>query len=502
MTHFLSRRRAPGRPLPAMALCLALLAYPAAAGPSRTPAAGRSASRQAQAGAKPATQVYIGTVHGWSDLIAHPNQWNYVRANADGFYANFIQLLPTVGDPGTLCRQTAPLMTHKNALFESDSRYTGLGGFPNGGQFTLDTEAQEINELLNAGFTVAYSSLNYGVDDAKLKQCRTLGMPAGTMRPCLAQNGPWLFGGDINLNTPDNATVRKDTARTEGASTDGPLQLWITNNGKMQQGSVSVVNYAHGLGKQALVMVSPGDLPAAQWLATAQQCVRYHEDQGAIPDIWADYAYDTQTPTLPETNADGTPANTVTGMAYWLIHHVYDPAHNARLSVSDAPGLMFHSAPMALFTGTRAEMAERGTTPLENLAAGFLLPVTDLGRGRFTATRTVTLTVRNESAWLDLIPVLHADMEAPGQNWAISFRMGGKDITPEVMHQGGYVFAKDQRLWPRAAKTITMTLSCRNPTAHPLPVAVKVGLRAYPGLAGQDTQTITFRAVVPSQSKK
>lgn len=516
--------RMPVGTMPMSALCLALLAGQAFADASSAPVSGIGVSTPLQVGAQqggavavvgsppaavraavgsPKTfavqglaagsvpQVYIGTVHGWSDLNAHPDQWSYVRANADGFYANFIQLLPTVGDPGLLCRQTAPLMAHKNAYFESDSRYTGLGGFPNGGQFTLDTEAQEINELLNAGFAVPYSSLNYGVDNAKLSQCRTLGLPAGTTRPCLAQNGPWLFGGDITLNVQDNATIRKDIARTEGESTDGPFQLWVSNQGQMQQGSVSVTKYARGLGKLTMVMLSPGDLPAAQWLATAQQCVRYHEDQGAIPDIWADYAYDTQTPTLPEKNADGTPANTVTGAAYWLIHHLSDPAHSARLSVTGTSGLR-----------PRTAGADTGTMPVESTEANLLVPITRLAKGRFQATQTVNLTLRNESAWLDLSPVLYATLDDPGHNWAVGFRLGGVDITQAVVQQGGFVFVKDQRLWPQAAKAITMTLSCRNPSAQPLPATVKVGLMASPGSADKVTQTMTFHASVPRRSKK
>ena len=125
-----------------------------------------------------------------------------MRANADGFYANFIQLLPTVGNPQSLCNQIEPLMTNKNAYFESDSRYTGLGGFPNGGQYTLATEAQEMNELLGAGFAITYTSLNYGVDPSKQSQCKTLGLPTGTTRPCVAQNGPWTFNGNVRSADP------------------------------------------------------------------------------------------------------------------------------------------------------------------------------------------------------------------------------------------------------------------------------------------------------------
>ena len=436
-------------------------------------------------------KVYIGTVHGWSDLNNNPNQWSFVRANADGFYANFIQLLPTVGNPALLCNQTASLMTHKNAYFESDSRYTGLGGFPNGGQFTLDTEAQEMNELLNAGFAIAYSSLNYGVDGAKENQCRTLGLPSGVTRPCLAQNGPWTFNGDVH-NDPNSIN---DINNSDGVATDGPLQLWISNSGGMQQGSVSDVRYARSVNKLAVVMVSPGDLPASQWLATAQQCVRFHESQGAKPDIWADYAYDTQTPTLPEANADGTPANTVTGMAYWLIHHVTDPAHWARLSLPATSGLHLASAPTTLPASVRAVKANTGTTPTESTEADLLVPVTRQANGHVSATRVVDLVLHNESAWLDLSPVLYADIADPGHHWTVGFRLGGKDITQAVVREGGFVFVKDQRLWPNVSKHLQLVLICKNPSGagtDAQAVSVRIGLLANPTRRDKLTETLTI----------
>ena len=100
----------------------------------------------------------------------------------------------------------------------------------------------------------------------------------------------------------------------------------------MRSGSYSVVKYAHSLHKTAAVMVAPYDLkPTSLWLAVAQECVRQHEDAGAKPDIWIVFEYATETPTLPET-VNGKPADTITGMAYWLIHHVQDPKHWARLT--------------------------------------------------------------------------------------------------------------------------------------------------------------------------
>ena len=441
-------------------------------------------------------KVYVGTMHGWDELNNNPSQWNYVRANADGFYANFIQLLPTVGNPGAQCNATAALMTHKNAYFESDSRYTGLGGFPNGGQYTLATEAEEMDEMLNAGFAITYSSLNYGVDSAKLSQCKTYRLPSGTTRPCLAQNGPWLFGGNINLNVDNNPSIRNDIGNTDGESTDGPLDLWASNNGGMQTGSTTVVQYAHSIGRLAMVMVSPGQLPPAQWLATVQQCVRYQENQGAKPDIWADYAYDQQTPTVPEVNADGSAANTVTGAAFWLIHHLIDPVHWARLTLP-GNGLNAHLCAIAHTTtlpaAVRAAKAETGTTPVESTVASLSVPITRLANGRYAATRVVDLTLHNESAWLDLSPVLYADVDDPGKNWTVGFRLGGRDITRAVVQRGGFAFIQEQRLWPGANKHLQLLLTCKDPSTagHHL-VTVRIGLLANTNRRDRLNETLTI----------
>ena len=452
-------------------------------------------------GSSSVPKVYIGSLNGWSDLNNNPNQWSYVRANADGFYANFIQLLPTVGNPGALCNQTASLMTHKNAYFESDSRYTGLGGFPNGGQFTLDTEAQEMNELLNAGFTIAYSSLNYGVDGAKESQCRTLGLPSGVTRPCLAQNGPWTFNGDVH-NDPNSIN---DINNSDGVSTDGPLDLWLSNSGGMQSGSVSDVKYAHSLNKLAMVMVSPGQLPASQWLATVQQCVRYQESQGAKPDIWADYAYDTYTPSVPESNADGSPANTVTGAAFWLIHHVTDPAHWARLTLPTLPGLSLCSVPTTLPAEVRAAKANSGTTPTESTEANLVLPMIRQTNGRLSAKRVVNLTLHNESAWLDLCPVLCAAIDDPGHHWNVGFCLNGKDITQSVVQKGGFVFVKDQRLWPKMSKNLQLVLTCKNPSAgraNPQAVVVRISLLANPTRRDKLNETLTIHGSTTANTTK
>lgn len=400
-----------------------------------------------------AQQVYVGSANGWDAMIAHPDQWAYVRKNADGFYVNFIQML---NPDAKKCAQTAALFARKNAYYESDSRYTGLGGFPDGGQFSRALQSQQLFALLKGGFTVPYTSLNYGVDDLKLADLKHLGLPAGVTRPCFAQNGPWTFGGgDITKNEGENARMRADTARTDGASTDGPLSLWQADQGGMRNGSFSVVKYAHSLHKTAAVMVTPYDLkPTSQWLSVAQQCVRQHEDAGAKPDIWIVFEYATSTPTLPET-VNGQPADTITGMAYWLLHHVRDPKHWARISLPTAsPAAPAHSE-----------------------------------------TRVTTLTVHNDSPWMDLCPVVFAKQKDPHRNWNVRFRVGGQDVTQAMTQGGGLPFVGPLRLWPGQSQQVQVVISRRHPAASwsdPSAI-VQIGLRPHPSAKEQINQLVTLR---------
>ncbi len=398
-----------------------------------------------------AQQVWIGSANGWDALIAHPDQWTFVRQNANGFYVNFIQML---NPSAKRCAQTSALFTHKNAYYESDSRYTGLGGFPDGGQFSRALETQELDALLQGGFHVPYTSLNYGVDDAKLADLKHQGLPPGKTRPCFAQNGPWTFGGDIN--SPAAAQIRKDTARTDGASTDGPLSLWQADQGNMHQGSFGMVKYAHSLHKTAAVMVAPYNLqPTSQWLAVAQQCVRQHEDAGAKPDIWIVFEYATSTPTLPET-VNGLPADTITGMAYWLIHHVKDPKHWAKITV-----------------------------PGNDTACGGL---------SVAAARTVSLTVCNDSSWMDLCPVLSAQVRDPRHRWDVRFRVDGRDVTRQMTQENGLPFVNTLRLWPGQARRLQVTLARRRGAGDGgSPATIQIRLQPSPSAKGVVNQTVTLR---------
>lgn len=422
-----------------------------------------------------AQQVYVGSGNGWNAMSAQPDQWNYVRQNADGFYVNFIELLRV--DAATMSKLSAQ-MTHKNAYYESDSRYTGLGGFPDGGQFSLALQASELNALLQGGFAVPYTSLNYGLDAAKEDALKHQGLPNGQTRPCFTQCGPWTYGGDINSSVGSAPEIRANIAKSDGASTDGPLSLWLQDQGKMHSGSYSLVKYVHGLHKTAAVMVAPYNLqPTSQWLSVAQTCVRQHENAGAKPDIWIVFEYATKTPTLPET-VDGKPADTITGMAYWLLHHVKDPQHQARLS---APaGFATHN--------TRTQAG----TEITQIA----LP-TDNTRETCRAegnSRIFDLTLHNSSAWLDLCPVLSASALAPKHGWNVRYRVAGQDVTQQMVSKDGLAFINGLRLWPGRTKQIQVILS-HTASAENTPPDVQISLRPGVSAKAHINQILTLHSV-------
>ena len=64
-------------------------------------------------------QVVVGAGTRWVELLPPPEQWEFVRANADGFYANFIGMDHC---PQVKFNDLAKIMPHKVAFLESDMR--------------------------------------------------------------------------------------------------------------------------------------------------------------------------------------------------------------------------------------------------------------------------------------------------------------------------------------------------------------------------------------------
>ena len=368
--------------------------------------------------------VFIGHADaGWLDMIGQPAQWSYVRRNADGFYVNFIMMRRALAGRTSASRvaDLVPLFSHRSAYFESDLRKP-LRDDPLTGESGADDE-RAIGLLGAAGFDIPFVSVSGGWDDARARTLTSYRVRPSARRLLLYQVPPWLVHGDIPADAvvpdarPEYSTtiraLRHRIDRTDGVSTDGPLSLWYVNQGGMRSGSISVVRYAHAHQKISMVMLSPHREPGnlgydpGKFLATGQMAVRQHEDAGAVPDIYAVFEYASPVASVPE-QVDGRPANTTTGMAYWLIHHIHDPQRWARL--------------------------EQDSTNAAH------------GEYRFRLV--------NHGQWLDLAPLIRlrgADGAPPRD---VRTFLDGIEVTAEIESVGGLGFVGPRRLWPGATRTL------------------------------------------------
>ena len=410
-----------------------------------------------------AQQVYVGAADQWDDLLAHPDQWKFVRENADGFYVNFIEMDWMKKNPEKLTR-TAALFTHKNALMESDM-HAGLEG-----------DQRYIRQLQEAGFTVPYTSLNYGWSAERAANLKTFLLPpAQAPRLNLVQLGPWAIGGNIEGDKGDtsvatNKEYRGWIAASDGVSTDGPMGFWLSDQGGMHAGSFSVVRYAQARKKSSMVMLCPYGAginrytPTAQALSMAQQCVREHEDNGTIPTIWGVFEYATDIAAVPEA-VSGKPISTTAGIAYWLIHHIQDPQRAAKLTVLPQTGLK-----------TTTDGADV-TLPSDN--------------------RTIPCRLANSSSWLDLCPVINAQIDDAGGNWDIRFTLNKTDVTEAMRDEGGLVCVGDLRLWHEAKYPLTITLTPKTPKASKTPVTITLTLKSHPSQPNRIQQKVTLHVTTP-----
>lgn len=349
-------------------------------------------------------EVYVGIAGRFRDQIERPDEWAYVRENADGFYINFIEMDHIYKDADLA--GLAALFKNPSALIESDMNSD------------FEKEKSYIDRLHQAGFSVPYSSLNYGWSEERKENLKNYHVPEGKKpRLCFVQQGPWGIHGNIEADwdsdTFPNAQYREWAKQSDGMSTDGPMGLWLADAGNMRAGSFSMVKFAHKIGKTALVMICPyganvKEYTTADFIRVGRDCVRRHEDNGAEPDIWSVFEYATQIDAVPEQQS-GKPYCSTTGMAYYLLHHL---------------------------------RGEPGALKIAAEAAGD------------PARRTLRLT--NASGWCDFAAVLRARLDADG--WKAEFRFGGEDITPEVLG-GGFCLNKENRLNPGDEKKVELTFT-------------------------------------------
>jgi hypothetical protein len=213
-------------------------------------------------------------------------------------------------------------------------------------------------------------------------------------------------------------------------------------------------------------MVAPYNLqPTSQWLSVAQDCVRAHEDAGATPDIWIVFEYATLTPTLPES-VNGQPADTITGMAYWLIHHLKDPSHWAKIVVPSK---------RLLQANTDTRLSAR-TTKLSSWSPA-----------RAIAVRAIDLEISNSSTWLDLSPVLFARATAGDMSHGTRFLLDGADVTQRITQLDGLAMTADYRLWPGQTRHLVVTSPINASSS------IVIGMHPNPAAATIIEQQLTLR---------
>ncbi len=389
-------------------------------------------------------KVYIGGgdehLGAFDGYLGDPNGWTWVRANADGYYVNTFPLNDNPNDATQNNRLStmSSLFTNKNVFYETEAE-----SYDNR-VFDADEKAR-LPILQQNGFTITYTTCNGVFTDARETILRTY---SGT-RPLFALSAPWAINGDINSSK--GLQWRTLITKSDGSATDSPLAIWASNQNNCHNGSYSSIKFSHSLGKVGEVMIATHGLGSdANLLKMAEQYIRDHEDNDALPDIWAIsyYAAYLEAHAVTPEQVNGAPAASVTGIGYYLIHHLKDPDNVATLSTPQQADLSpaSYGADIAI------------TAPSESY----------------------TIDLSNSSAWLDLAAVVKTRVEDSNSAWNVTFAYNGQDITSAIRGGSGYCFYKTNRLNPGSVKAITMTVASKSGAIESAPLAVYLNLLPHP----------------------
>jgi len=406
-------------------------------------------------------KVYIGLADSWheQDDPVNYSKWDYVRENADGFYTNFCPMWRIVYQNNESAQQSCNEMRKAfkkgGCFFETSMEKAvqpGSTGFNN-----ASSDRRSIELLTNAGFTVEYTSLNYGVSADRVSLLRTY---RGN-RKCLCLTGPWLAGGNIlSDNSTENAGTRADIITTDGMETDGPLGLWFNNQGGMREGSYSLVKFVEKYNFESAIMLAPykagvdGYEAKNDFLNVAKQCVFGHEDNNAVPDIWTIWTYGSGAvlPNFPESaiNADGEEyaPNTKMGVAYWLLKH--------------------------LKTFPKISCKETGKINNDVTVTYTNDSVVNVQLTKNVQYSMPIVISNDNQPLIDISPVIRAIIDEAGNDWIISFLLGSTDVTDRVIYNGGLNCIETLRLSNINKLTLTMQIKLRSSVTNPVPLTINL----------------------------
>jgi hypothetical protein len=407
-------------------------------------------------------KVYIGggdnTPGAFDGYISDSANWRYVRQYADGYYINNFALNTNTADAAQNKRITtmASLFTKKNIFYETDlTRTDDL------------SDKVKIDILIANGFKVTFTTCNRGINDSRLAALKW----RDTSRIVLGMGAPWLVGGDINSSK--GIAWRNVIASTNGSSTDGPLGLWKTNQGNIQEGSISGVKYAHANGKLAMVMMAPYLTGSgAEFLKQGKLCVQQHENAGAQPDIWVISYYAAQIeqyPVGPEKLNEVTAAGTVTGLAYWLIKHL-------------------RGETVVMLDG-------KANNAVQNNFAEVKIPLQKDGRAACDIPFSL---VNKDETGMDVCPVLRAGTNDQRSKWNISFKLNGKDVSNEIIKKDGLICVNQLRLHSGEKHKLVMHLASKEKinVATDQPLEVKLDVLSHPWNRNHISSQLTIKTKV------
>lgn len=388
-------------------------------------------------------RIYWGFDNQWHKLTNSADwpKWNYVRENLTGFYTNFIDMWNMAFQNSKSAEETCSALynTFKNKYcFFETSMETAVNAAATGYNNAI-SDKRSLDYLTNAGFNVDYTSLNYmTVADKTNCQSRiSLLQSYDGTRKCFYLCGPWCFNGNI---TNDDSAVEM-SKWGDGIETDGPLGYWYANQGSMKECSYSIVKYMAKLNKVAAIMLAPYDAGVsgysapANFLGVSKDCVLSHEDNKAAPDIWTLWMYGSGGLELfPEstTNASGetTPSNSATGVAFWLIKHMNE----------------FPSLTLSTETKTTYGINNSGNTYNITIEKG--------------KTIQLPIVINNSNCpQIELAPVIRAALDSQNSNWQITFKINGKDVSEDMIFNGGLNFISSYRLSKTRSITLTAELT-------------------------------------------
>lgn len=406
------------------------------------------------------TQVYVGggdnDAGAFVGYLNDPTGWPYVRQYANGYYTNNFALNTNTADAtqNSKLGSMSSLFTNKNVFYETDLARTDD-----------NSDMVKIGILKARGFGIPLCVINRGVSATRIASLKS------DMGPIvLGMGAPWQVTGDINSTL--GASWRTAIDNSQGSGTDGPLGLWKTNQGDMQNGSISGVKYAHSKGKLAMVMMAPYQSgTGAEFLRVGKLCVQQHEDAGANPDIWAIEYYAAQLeqyPVTPEKISTGEPAASVTGLAYYLIRHLR----------GEAKALLNTAA-------SNSNIVDKGTS------VEVKLPVSSSGDVSFSVPLNVIST---DDAWLDVCPLIKATLTDNNKNYAVNFTLNGLDVTNDLLN-GGFACFKDYRL--QGAKKLNMVVNIvstkKIAAAQQVALDIKLDLFSHPGSTNKLSSSLIIK---------